>query len=95
MATSSLAVVVKFTVLVDVESVQAEAEVKHCAPHLCQAIPGRNMVDSEHTKRFSHPRAGLVSSPTHFGLGNMTRAGVEPVHTTDFGQTQLTVTPAL
>ena len=45
MTTGSLAVVVEFAILVDVETMQADAEVKHCAPHLCQAIPGWNMVE--------------------------------------------------
>ena len=38
MPAGSLAVVVELPALVDVEPVQAEAEVKHCPPQLCQPI---------------------------------------------------------
>ena len=37
-AAGSLAVVVELPALVDVQPVQAEAELKHCPPQLCQAV---------------------------------------------------------
>ena len=51
MSTSGLAVVVELPALVDVEPVQAEAEVKHCPPQLGQARAGIFLVQEIETRQ--------------------------------------------